>query len=859
MTVFGGESGHEQVGINVFTDGYDTNTPSINVYWDFYARSVNWGFADNQTLTVWGSVSGTFNFFFNVGGGIADQYVGRLTIFNQGQSYGGGPTYTVSAQISGSYLGATPGCTVSFALPAKPANVPTAPGVSVSNVTTNSAKVNVSASDGRGSAVTSYLVQVSSTSSFNSIVATLGGTGTVSGLSPNTPYWVRARAHNAVGDSAFSGTQTFTTGATVPGTPTGVGSNSITQNSANITFTAPGANGGSAITGYDVQLATDANFSVGIINKSVTASPAAVTGLVPGTKYWARVRAKNAVGAGTYSGSITLTTLTGTPTITSPAQNEQRQIALASVTVLAQGIASDRTITVEVTQDSTFATGVHTLTQNPGGASSNDQYVLSDSFYLKSGTWYARAKVTNNTSGYVTPWSPIISWTEAHIPSASVVTPTGGGTSSYVTNVPFTFRFTDAAGSGDGMTAYQLVLENNNNGTVVFDSGKTALTAASGANVTINVAIDSSLKNVSLRWKVKVWDKGDTPSAFSAYNVFSLADTPVVSIVTPPPGLPVDTGSPTFSWAVSIPSGTPQKTATVDVLDAATNALVWHADVVGSATDVTPPVVVLQNSHDYTFTIRVTDGVGLSGSVSGSFTTSYSAPDSITYSVDASGADELGYIKVDLTEALPDDQFAAWKIYRMEVDGAWELIATITDITVRSYNDYMLKAGKRYLYSATQVATRSGTLLESPVGFWLDDADNPVIESRICDVDLTHYWIINPADTTLSTRLLNVIKADQDEAYESETYQIIGRGRHTDYGDRLGYSGTLTCQCRVPERPSTFKQRIEALRRANETYYLRDPFGKLFQVSLGDLSWSPVAGVGTVEFGDLGIPYEEVA
>lgn len=859
MTVFGGESGHEQVGINVFTDGYDTNTPSINVYWDFYARSVNWGFADNQTLTVWGSTSGTFNFFFNVGGGIADQYIGRLTIFGQGQNYGGGPVYTVAAQISGSYLGATPSAQVSFSLPARPPNVPTAPGLSITNVTTNSAQINVSAADGRGSAITSYLVQVSSTSSFNSVVATLGGTGVVTGLSPNTTYWVRARAHNGVGDGPFSGTQSFTTGATVPGVPTAVSSSAVSQSSANVSWTAPGANGGSAITGYDVQYATDANFSVGVVVKPFTASPGALTGLTPGTKYWARVRTKNAVGASAYSASINFTTLTGTPTILSPAQNEQRQSALASVVVSAQGIASDRTITVQLSQDSSFTTGVHTLTQNPGGATANNQYTLSDSFYLVSGTWYARAKVTNNTTGFITPWSPIITWTEAHIPSTSVVTPTGGGTASYIPSVPFTFRFSDAAGAGDNMTAYQIVLENNNNGTVVFDSGKVAQTAASGANVTVNVAIDPSLKNVSLRWKVKVWDKGDTASAYSAYNVFSLADTPVVSIITPAPSLPVDNGSPTFSWTVSIPSGGTQKSAAVDVYDASTAVLVWHGDVVGAATDITPPVVVLQNVHNYTFTVKVTDTVGLSTTATGSFSTSYQAPDSITYSVDASGADELGYIKVDFTNALADDQFAAWKIYRMEVGGEWELIATITDITVRTYNDYMLAAGKQYLYSATQVATRSGALLESPVGFWLNDADQPVIESRVCDVDLTHYWIINPDDTLLSVRLLGVTKNSITEEYEKETYQIIGRGRHTDYGDRLGYTGTLTCQVRTLERPSSFKKKIEDLRRANETYYLRDPFGALFQVSLGNLSWDPVAGVGTAEMGDLQIPWEEVA
>jgi hypothetical protein len=35
-----------------------------------------------------------------------------------------------------------------------------------------------------------------------------------------------------------------------------------------------------------------------------------------------------------------------------------------------------------------------------------------------------------------------------------------------------------------------------------------------------------------------------------------------------------------------------------------------------------------------------------------------------------------------------------------------------------------------------------------------------------------------------------------EDEYEEATYNVIGRGRHMDFGDRYGYSGQLTCQLR---------------------------------------------------------------
>jgi hypothetical protein len=98
---------------------------------------------------------------------------------------------------------------------------------------------------------------------------------------------------------------------TAPGTPTA----SSTGTSATITWTAPADNGGQAVTGYRIQRSTDnINFSTLVANTGTTTLTYTNTGLTPGTKYYYRVAAINAVAtsagsdySGPYSSSVEIT------------------------------------------------------------------------------------------------------------------------------------------------------------------------------------------------------------------------------------------------------------------------------------------------------------------------------------------------------------------------------------------------------------------------------------------------------------------------------------------------------------------------------------------------------------------------
>lgn len=855
--VWGGWSGHERVGIEVWTDTYDWATPSINVYMSVYVQCEwGWNFNDGQTITLVGNSSAVWNFQNNLANG-AQMLVGGATIPGQAQNYGGGPQYYFKAQLSGHYQGAAPMVEVWFNLPAKPAFFPSPPSVWADEVTASSARVVLWPEADNGSPIVEWQSQMSTNSSFSTIFRQGTGTHTEYNLGANTRYYVRGRTRNAIGWSGWSLTDDFTTGQTIPGAPV-LTIGTTTESTAALSWTSP-ANGGSTITSYDLQFSGDSSFTNSKIVSYGKVNSGSLINMAPGTLYNMRIRAVNGVGPGPWSAAKTTTTLAGTPSIVAPLTNAVLSNGIIDVTVQALGMAAGRTITAQVSSSSTFASDVRTVTLDPSGPSADNKYRLTaTNQYLASGTWYARANVKNNATNYTTPWSSTVTFTQSHAPTATVTKPTAGTVYQYAALTPFTWGIKDSAKPNDWQTAYRLQVENNATGEVVFDSQKTALvTTATQESVTVNVAIASTLKATGLRWRVMVWDRADTPSAWTGYGLFTLADAPVIAVVTPGSGSAVDNGAPTFKWTVSIPSGGTQVRAVVSVFDAGTNERVWQGTVVGSDTSIKPSQIILRNANNYYVTIEILDSTGLSNTITSPFSTSYSSPSPVRYFVNPLDADSLGYIDIDWTDANADDLFAAWKVYRRTQTTNWVPIATITNQNVRNYHDYMLQAGETYSYSVTQVATRSGALLESPVGYYVVD-ELTVPESRWYSMDLTYYWLIDPNSPGDSVRLVNVISDDSTLEFEQASYNIIGRGRHVDYGDELGYTGTISCEVRIPERPSRFRLAIENLRRNQSTYYLRTPFGQLFAVALGNLAWSPLAGVGTAEMGTMAISYEEV-
>ena len=161
--------------------------------------------------------------------------------------------------------------------------------------------------DDGGSAITGYRIEFSSDggNSWNDRVANTGNTATThshTGLAPGTTRHYRVSAINANGTGAASNVDDATTddaATTVPGAPTDLTATADGTSTINLNWTAPADNGGSAITGYRIEVSP--NGSSGWSNRFATSTSYSHTGLSAGTTRYYRVSALNANGTGAVS------------------------------------------------------------------------------------------------------------------------------------------------------------------------------------------------------------------------------------------------------------------------------------------------------------------------------------------------------------------------------------------------------------------------------------------------------------------------------------------------------------------------------------------------------------------------------
>ena len=240
---------------------------------------------------------------------------------------------------------------------AVPATVPTAPRWlhGTRGNTTATLMWNPPSSNG-GAAISSYLVtdlhgHTCSTSTF---------TCTVTGLTNGVSYVFYVVASNSRGNSPNSNSN-LVIPATVPGVPTIVsmvpGNKTVV-----VTFTAPTSNGGAALGYYDYSLDGGTTWLSG--QYRTKGSVITITGLVNGTSYSVKIRARNTVGPGTGTSATTVIPFT-----------------VASAPAIRSIVTTSSTATI------TF------VTPNNGGRS-----ITSYQYSLNSGvTWTNRASGTTAT------------------------------------------------------------------------------------------------------------------------------------------------------------------------------------------------------------------------------------------------------------------------------------------------------------------------------------------------------------------------------------------------------------------------------------------------------------------------------
>lgn len=135
------------------------------------------------------------------------------------------------------------------------------------------------------------------------------------GRTPNTQYYYRIRATNAVGDSSFSNEANATTPNTAPTAPSAPSGLLAVPNSStqiNLTWTDAANNE----TGFKLERKTGVGGTYAqIATPAANATSYSDTGRTSNTQYYYRIRATNAVGDSPFSNEANATTPTSAPTV----------------------------------------------------------------------------------------------------------------------------------------------------------------------------------------------------------------------------------------------------------------------------------------------------------------------------------------------------------------------------------------------------------------------------------------------------------------------------------------------------------------------------------------------------------------
>ena len=262
------------------------------------------------------------------------------------------------------------------------------------------------------SATASSAMTVSFTSS-TTTVCTITTGGALTFITSGTCMINADQAGNGACQSAATVSQSFTVNAVVSGAPT-IGTATAGNAQASVSFSAPGFNGGSAITGYTV------TSNPGGITGTGVASPITVTGLTNGTAYTFTVAATNSVGASSVSAasnSVTPATAPGAPVIGIPAAGN------GQVTV---------NFTVPASNGGRAITG-YTATSNPGGITGTGVSSPITVTGLTNGTAYTFTVTATNSIGASSASASSSSVTPAAAPGAPTIgTATAGSAQATV-------------------------------------------------------------------------------------------------------------------------------------------------------------------------------------------------------------------------------------------------------------------------------------------------------------------------------------------------------------------------------------------------------------------------------------------
>jgi hypothetical protein len=326
-------------------------------------------------------------------------------------------------------------------------------------------------------------------------------------------------------------------------------------------------------------------------------------------------------------------------------------------------------------------------------------YQITQAQALYTDQWYIRTRLVDDL-GTTGAWSSQDTsyFYIAHPPAALSNAPVSGSILQYGTgDVAFTWSFTDTE-STDVQSAYQLIIERQDTGAIVSDTGKVT---SSAHTVTINIA--AGLTDIPLQWKIRLWDSDDAVGIYTTPNLFTLATPPTTSVTSPTEAEVVTTAIPTFTWSFASAGGYTQRAYRVIVYDTAPTPDESVADsgwVFSATQNHTFDANILENSGAYRVEVYVSDTAGMQGTDSNNFTTDWIEPAGATPTLVA----DTFKVKITWDDLAVDPDFVSWRVYRkymkpmlvdmdvLDTANTWVLIDEQDDSTalwtIRNTNPY---------------------------------------------------------------------------------------------------------------------------------------------------------------------------
>ncbi len=488
--------------------------------------------------------------------------------------------------------------------------LPTPTLVSPANVATN-ISIPVTFSWNASSGATSYWLQVSTDSSFTTVMAcndsTLTGTTKqLNTLANGTPYFWRVRAKNTGGlTSAWSTIWSFTTSLLAPTLVSPA--NGATNVPKSVTFN---WNSSSGARSYRLQVW----FAQGLIVNDTTTSTSYTVGELPNNKVisW-KVNATYPAGTSGYSSVWSFTTIVAAPsppTLISPA-NGATNVPLP-VTFSWNASSGATSYWLQVSTSISFTSGMACDDSTLTGTTKQLSNLTNGTLYY----WRVNAKNVGGKSGWSSTWS-FTTIVAAPSPPPTLISPANGAT-----NVPLPVTFSWNASSG--ATSYWLQVSTS----ISFTSGM----ACDDSTLTGTTKQLSNLTNGTLYyWRVNAKNVGGKSGWSSTWSFITILQPP--TLVWPANGATNVPRSLRLRWNVS--RGATSYWISVWV----TNGMVVNT----SSTDTSYYLTNLAANYTYYWHVNASNAVCTSAwSATWSFTTGTSmSKKSLTHRGSGSDDDEF--------------------------------------------------------------------------------------------------------------------------------------------------------------------------------------------------------------------------